>query len=181
MKLGIPSKGRLKKEVLSWFNRKGVEIMTSEDDRSYAAKVTGFSDIQLVESYSQTTNKNILSKGGYDLVPFISNLYNTSNKKLSCYFEYYSETDEEILIQSSIVSQSTQKIVNELIKRKKCKSMFDASLITFSIEDLTSGTYVLKIEAIRSHGRVWKYKGEAFVGEKKMADAQWSATIVDRK
>tara|TARA_Y100000768_G_scaffold362935_1_gene322132 strand:+ start:255 stop:704 length:450 start_codon:yes stop_codon:yes gene_type:complete len=39
----------------------------------------------------------------------------------------------------------------------------------------------LKIEAIRSHGRVWKYKGEAFVGDKKMADAQWAATIVDRK
>ena len=38
----------------------------------------------------------------------------------------------------------------------------------------------LNIEAIRSHGRVWKYKGEAFVLEK-MADAQWSATIVDRK
>ena len=40
---------------------------------------------------------------------------------------------------------------------------------------------ILKIEAIRSHGRVWKYKGIAFVGNKKMADAQWSATIVDRK
>ena len=39
----------------------------------------------------------------------------------------------------------------------------------------------LKIEAIRSHGKVWKYKGEAFVDENKMADAQWSATIVDRK
>ena len=39
----------------------------------------------------------------------------------------------------------------------------------------------LKIQAIRSHGKVWKYKGEAFVSEKKMADAQWSATIVDRK
>jgi 3-hydroxyacyl-[acyl-carrier-protein] dehydratase len=39
----------------------------------------------------------------------------------------------------------------------------------------------LKIEAIRSHGRVWKYQGEAFVEGKKMADAQWSATIVDRK
>ena len=39
----------------------------------------------------------------------------------------------------------------------------------------------LKIEAIRSHGKVWKYKGEAYVAEKKMADAQWSATIVDRK
>ena len=40
---------------------------------------------------------------------------------------------------------------------------------------------LLKIEAIRSHGRVWKYKGEAFVENKKMADAIWSATIVDKK
>ena len=40
---------------------------------------------------------------------------------------------------------------------------------------------LLKIQAIRSHGRVWKYKGEAFVDDKKMADAIWSATIVDRK
>ena len=39
----------------------------------------------------------------------------------------------------------------------------------------------LNIEAVRSHGRVWKYKGEAIVEGKKMADAQWSATIVDRK
>ena len=39
----------------------------------------------------------------------------------------------------------------------------------------------LNIEAIRSHGRVWKYKGEAFVNEIKMADAIWSATIVDKK
>ena len=40
---------------------------------------------------------------------------------------------------------------------------------------------LLKIEAIRSHGRVWKYKGEAFVNDRKMADAIWSATIVDKK
>ena len=39
----------------------------------------------------------------------------------------------------------------------------------------------LKIEAIRSHGRVWKYKGDAFVNKTKVADAIWSATIVDRK
>tara|TARA_Y100000816_G_scaffold161658_1_gene115669 strand:+ start:148 stop:594 length:447 start_codon:yes stop_codon:yes gene_type:complete len=39
----------------------------------------------------------------------------------------------------------------------------------------------LKIEAVRSHGRVWKYKGDAFVNGTKVADAIWSATIVDRK
>ena len=38
----------------------------------------------------------------------------------------------------------------------------------------------LDIDAIRSHGRVWKYKGIAKVNNKKMADAEWSATIVDR-
>tara|TARA_Y100000591_G_C21380197_1_gene473130 strand:- start:12 stop:458 length:447 start_codon:yes stop_codon:yes gene_type:complete len=40
---------------------------------------------------------------------------------------------------------------------------------------------LLKIEAIRSHGKVWKYRGEAFVDDVKMADAIWSATIVDKK
>ena len=40
---------------------------------------------------------------------------------------------------------------------------------------------ILKIKAIRSHGRVWKYQGDAFVNEIKMADAIWSATIVDKK
>ena len=39
----------------------------------------------------------------------------------------------------------------------------------------------LEIEAIRSHGKVWKYKGTAKVDGKRMADAEWSATIVDRK
>ena len=39
----------------------------------------------------------------------------------------------------------------------------------------------LDIEAIRSHGRVWKYKGIAKVNSKKVAEAEWTATIVDRK
>ena len=39
----------------------------------------------------------------------------------------------------------------------------------------------LDIEAIRSHGRVWKYKGVARVNGKKMAEAEWAATTVDKK
>ena len=38
----------------------------------------------------------------------------------------------------------------------------------------------LEIEAIRSHGRVWKYKGVAKVNGTRMADAEWSATVVDK-
>ena len=38
----------------------------------------------------------------------------------------------------------------------------------------------LDIEAVRSHGKVWKYKGVAKINGKKVADAEWAATIVDR-
>ena len=39
---------------------------------------------------------------------------------------------------------------------------------------------LLEIEAIRSRGRVWRYKGIAKVNGTKMADAEWAATIIDR-
>ena len=39
----------------------------------------------------------------------------------------------------------------------------------------------LEIQAVRSHGKVWKYKGTAKVEGKRMANAEWSATIVNRK
>ena len=39
----------------------------------------------------------------------------------------------------------------------------------------------LEIEAIRSHSRVWKYKGVAKVNGIRMANAMWAATVVDRK
>lgn len=35
-----------------------------------------------------------------------------------------------------------------------------------------------KVDKIK--GRIWKYKGEAFCNNEKMADAEWMATIVDR-
>ena len=38
----------------------------------------------------------------------------------------------------------------------------------------------LHIKSIRSHGRVWKYKGVAKVNGKEMAEALWAATVVDR-
>ncbi len=39
---------------------------------------------------------------------------------------------------------------------------------------------LLEVEAIRSRGRVWRYKGMAKVNGSIMADAEWAATIMDR-
>ena len=41
--------------------------------------------------------------------------------------------------------------------------------------DLYLKCYVDKIK-----GKIWRYKGEAFCSNEKMADAEWMATIVDR-
>ena len=38
----------------------------------------------------------------------------------------------------------------------------------------------LEIEAIKSHGVFWKYKGVAKVNGTKMAEAEWAATVVDK-
>ena len=38
----------------------------------------------------------------------------------------------------------------------------------------------LEIEAIKSYGVFWKYKGVAKVNGTKMAETEWTATIVDR-
>ncbi len=47
------------------------------------------SDLQLVDEYSKTNNVNILSKAGYDLVPYTSNFYPESKDKVTFYFEVY--------------------------------------------------------------------------------------------
>jgi 3-hydroxyacyl-[acyl-carrier-protein] dehydratase len=39
----------------------------------------------------------------------------------------------------------------------------------------------LNITALKSKGKIWKYKGVAMVENKIMADSEWMATIVDRK
>ena len=57
----------------------------------------GLSDIQFVDNFSETKSKNILSKSGYDLTPFVSNFYNQSNHKVNYYYEYYNKSAEKRL------------------------------------------------------------------------------------
>ena len=82
-------------------------------------------------------------------------------------------------------------LIDELVNIKKLKSataIVNVKKDSFFVQGHFPGAPVipdckleLNIEAIRSHGRVWKYQGEAFVDGIKKADAQWAATIVDRK
>ena len=88
-----------------------------------------------------------------------------------------------VLIVESMAQTSGALVVNSFGEKAKGKLVYFMSIekARFRNPVLPDCELHLEIEAIRSHGRVWKYKGTAKVDGKRMADAEWSATIVDRK
>src|ERR1044071_313331 len=49
----------------------------------------GLSHIEMLESYTKSTSQNILSKSGYDLVPYVATFYPGNMANLSFYSEIY--------------------------------------------------------------------------------------------
>ncbi|MCL4107734.1 UNVERIFIED_CONTAM: hypothetical protein GTU68_022195 [Idotea baltica] len=48
IKLGVPSKGRLKDDTFAWFKARGVTLRLTGDDREYAGAVDGIGGVSLV-------------------------------------------------------------------------------------------------------------------------------------
>ena len=113
----------------------------------------GFSTIQLVDNYSDTKELNILSKSGYDLVPFISNFYNSNNNKITFYYEYYNVSKEAVLLQTKVISQSNNQLINNLALNKKSNSITTPILASFSLKDIPTGTYYLESSAIDKNNK----------------------------
>jgi len=110
------------------------------------------SGIELIESFSKTVETNVLTKSGYDLVPYVSNFFSQTQYKLTYYSEIYNtETilgkDEQFLINAYIQSFETKKKMPKYIKYKKDVAKPAVVLFSeFDIADLPSGNYSLVIE-----------------------------------
>ncbi len=48
LRLGVPSKGRLRQETIDWFGARGIELALSGADREYAGRVKGVEGVELV-------------------------------------------------------------------------------------------------------------------------------------
>ncbi|MCO6499061.1 MAG: GWxTD domain-containing protein [Vicingus serpentipes] len=114
-------------------------------------KIT-ISDIELVESIAKTERKSMLSKAGYDILPYTSDFYPESFDKIAFYAEIY-HTDkilgdeEDYLINYFIESSESNIIMGNLkgFTREKSKAV-NVILKTFSIDKLPSGNYNIVIE-----------------------------------
>lgn len=119
---------------------------------NYPYDKASLSGIELVESYKKTESQNILSKSGFDLVPFVENFYPENISKLTYYSEVYNMpeeigTDEKFIVIHYIESYENQQQLNNFVKVKRVVAKPVIVLFNeFDISKLASGNYNLVIE-----------------------------------
>lgn len=109
------------------------------------------SSIQLVKELSKSTETTVMSKSGYDIIPYVDNFYGPSMDKLTFYTEIYNpkaeaNAGERYLISSFIESFESRQMLNNYIriKREDAKPV-SVVLNEFNIADLPSGNYNLVV------------------------------------
>lgn len=110
------------------------------------------SDIQLVESYTKSTSPGVLTKSGYDLVPYVSNFYPGNMKKLSFYAEVYNSKkilgeNEKFLINYYLESAET-KVKMSSFRGFSKQTANDVNIVfsEFAIDELMTGNYYFVVE-----------------------------------
>jgi GWxTD domain-containing protein len=111
------------------------------------------SGIQLVSSFKKTEGQGILSKNGYDLVPYIFNYFPERINKITFYSELYNTSDvvglgEKYLVSYYLESVGEGKPLAKYISQKKeTAAKVNIVFSEFDITELPSGNYNLVIEA----------------------------------
>ncbi|MDR2834994.1 MAG: GWxTD domain-containing protein [Bacteroidales bacterium] len=115
---------------------------------------------EYLEKITKSENPSILTKTGYDLIPYISNFFPTNIEKLSYYFEVYN-TDkvikEDFLMKIYLESYESRKIIEHYGKSKKMEAKSIVSYIgEFNIKDLKTGNYNFVIELVNKENKTIK-------------------------
>jgi GWxTD domain-containing protein len=111
------------------------------------------SDIQLVESFTKSNKTNILTKSGYDLVPYVSYFYPQTLSELVFYAEVYNTQallgkEEKYLVNYYIeTTERSVRLPNYNSFSRKNTSDVAVVLGEFPIDQLASGNYNLVVEA----------------------------------
>lgn len=111
------------------------------------------SDIEFIESIKKSTTTSILTKSGYDIIPYTSDFYSEDFEKIAFYAEIYNSDkllgeNEDFLISYFIESFEGKQVVGNYKSfiREKAKPV-SILLKSFPIDELPSGNYSLVIEA----------------------------------
>ncbi len=126
------------------------------------------SDIQLLESYSKSVSPSILTKNGYDLIPYGIDYYPDEMTKLAFYSETYNTDavmgkDQKFAFVYYIESYETlEKMEGYHAFSKQLASPVNVLMGQFDIKTLPTGNYNLVIEVKDNENKVQSQKKHFF-------------------
>lgn len=134
-------------------NKEGDFSTASVDiDLNFDKETIQISDVEFLSSYEKSTEWQINTKNGFDMIPHVSSFYPSHEKKLTYYAEIYNAAkllgDQEKFLLSAYISNANEnKVVNDLIVRRKMDaSEVNVILNQFDLSKLASGNYYIVLE-----------------------------------
>lgn len=135
----------------------------------YPKDEISISDIQIIDSYSKTTKKNIRSKNGYDIIPYLFDGISKDKNQLFYYAEIYNSEkqfgkDNHYVVSIGFENAITRKRLEQpqIIKREKT-SEINIIMGGIDIENLVEGVWNLVIETRDANNLLYAYKMIPFV------------------
>ena len=125
------------------------------------------SHIEMLESYAKSEEQNLLTKSGYDLVPYVASFYPGNMANLSFYGEVYNTKkvlkDQKFLALYYIESAETRVRMTDFNTFQKMASApVNSILYSFDISKLPSGNYNLIVEIRNAQNRLLSMRSVPF-------------------
>jgi GWxTD domain-containing protein len=126
----------------------------------FPADKPSFSGIELVKTYTKSESASLLTKSGYDLIPYTYTFFPENESKMTFYCELYNmgkvvDAGQKFIISYFIESFESNLRLNEFSRVKKEISREVNILLTeIAIENLASGNYNLVVEARNQQNEV---------------------------
>lgn len=116
-------------------------------------KATAISNIEAAEVLYKSTNENLFSKSGYDIVPRISNYYSNEANKIPVYMELYADNSVDkpmtVGLKQTVYNRATDQEIEYLSKITKYEITGIQPVIrALDISKLPSGEYLLAYSII---------------------------------
>lgn len=146
-------------------------------DFSYPVNEVSISDIQPVDSYTKASGTGRLTRGGYDLVPHISEFYGTDENRLIFYAEVYQTLEqlgegEKFLVRYFIENTDKSQQLSDYSGFKRYTAAeVNVLMNEFDISGLPGGNYSIVLEVVDKENNVLTTRKQQFTRNSKAAPA----------
>jgi GWxTD domain-containing protein len=126
----------------------------------YLSGALAFSGIEFIDSYKASVSPNVLTKSGFDLVPYVFTYYPEGQTSLKCYTEIYNShkffgDGAGFLLKAYIQSFETGAEIPATVQNRRMTGKeVNVFLSEFDLKDLPSGNYLFVIELINRENKL---------------------------